>query len=279
MTAGLLVVIMVLSLVACTGNGGEPSTLAVTFYDVGKADCILIQAEGHNILIDSGYDSTASTVLYELNHNNIEHLDALIITHYDKDHVGGAAYLVNNLEIDKVYLPGYEGSSKVYTKFIEAVDAKGISKAVVSSDISFDVGKTTLSIFASTIEYAGGGDSKEGNDNDCSLVIAANYGMSSFLFAGDIEKDGIKAFLAANRGNFDVIKMPHHGKLAKNTEELIAAVSPEIAVITDSSDEPADESVCNLLQQKNIQIFSSAEKGNITITTSGEGTYRTVTEK
>ena len=215
------------------------SQLRVTSIDVGKGDCILISKGDKNIMIDTGYEDTADKIISYMKEQGTDKLDYLIVTHYDKDHVGGAAKIAENIPIDKILLPDVEGRSSYYKALMNVISDKQISFTQVSEDISFTLGEVCFKVLASDVEYELSGE--EWNDNDISLVITAVYKKDSYLFAGDLENDGIKSFLAKDEGSFDVIKMPHHGQKSKKTDELIEAVSPKLAVITDSNDDPAEE--------------------------------------
>ena len=70
---------------AAAEPAGDP--LRVTFFDVGKGDCILVSRGGCSVMIDTGYAETADNVAAAMRQQGIDHLDALILTHYDRDHV------------------------------------------------------------------------------------------------------------------------------------------------------------------------------------------------
>ena len=55
-------------------------------------------------------------------------MDVLVITHFDKDHVGGADTLVEGMEIGEVLLPDYEGIHTEYLDFMHALEKKRISR-------------------------------------------------------------------------------------------------------------------------------------------------------
>ncbi len=260
---------------AACGKSKSSEYLTVTFIDVGKGDCILAECGGCTLMIDTGYEETAESVLEHLSENGIERLDALIITHYDKDHVGGAADIVGDIPVSQIYLPDYKGRGGVYKSFVKVLDEKGISADNVSQDIVFSLGGVEYTVFASEIEYDDSG--KEGNDNDVSLVVSAVHGNDSYLFAGDIEKDGIKSLVNKLDREYDVLKMPHHGRKASNTDKLLEAVGAKIAVITDSEDEPADNKVLSLLDD--TEVYRSAVSGDITIESGGGGEYSVYEEK
>ena len=261
----------------CAKRDGQTATdaaeqMRVTFIDVGKGDCILLEKDGVFALIDAGYEDTSDDVISFLKKQGEETLDAFIVTHYDKDHVGGAAAVAQAFAVKQGYLPGYTGHSKYYTALMKAIVERDLTYRQVTEDVSFTLSDVTVDIFASSVEYVYDG-TEEGNDNDASLVISAVYGQDSYLFAGDLEKAGVSAFLAADRGTYDVVKMPHHGNAKKNTDDFIEAVRPKIAVITDGADDPAEEKTLNLLAQAGAKTYRTAEIGTITVISEGSGTY------
>ena len=71
-------------------NGGEEDgyNLKIYFWNAGKADAILISNNDRYIMIDTGEESLSNNILQYFKNNGIEMLDYLIITHFDKDHVG-----------------------------------------------------------------------------------------------------------------------------------------------------------------------------------------------
>ena len=250
----------------------EGAPLRVTFFDVGKGDCILLEQDGAFMMIDAGYDETSGDVIAFLEEQGATALEALIITHYDKDHVGGAAAVVNAVPVKQVYLPGYEGHSKYYTALMKALVENDLPYRQVKEDVSFALSGVSIAVYASAVEYVYDG-TKEGNDNNVSLVIAASYGQDSYLFAGDLEKAGISAYLEAGRGAFDVVKMPHHGSKKKNTDDFIADVQPKIAVITDSAADPAEAETLELLADAGADVYRTGQLGTVVITSTGRGTY------
>ena len=85
--------------------------LRVDFIDVGKGDCILIRSENHTVMIDTGYKETADDVFDFLDSSGVSEIDALILTHYDKDHIGGAKEVLSRYQVDKIYVPDYDNDS------------------------------------------------------------------------------------------------------------------------------------------------------------------------
>ena len=279
---GLPIIVLLCSIIcfsaACSSRKTEDSNLQITVLNVGKGDCILLTKDGSCVLIDAGYDDTSGEVISFLQKKNVEQLDYFIVTHYDKDHVGGAAAVAENISIGQIYLPDYEGESKYYTALMDVVEDRSLAAEKVSDNISFTLADVNYEIYASDVEYVPSDGNEEGNDNDVSLVIATYWNEDSYLFAGDIEEDGIESFLENGHGSFDVVKMPHHGRKESNTGDFIESTQPKIALITDSEDDPADDKVLNLLAEAGADVYRTSQCGTIVLTGAGTGEYNVTTE-
>ena len=253
--------------------------MTVTYIDVGKGDCILLQFKDKSMIIDTGYSYSTDKICEVLEKKGISSLDCLVITHYDKDHVGGAKDIISACSPSVVYLPNYEGDSSAYINMMTVLENNGIPYEKVSEDVTFSFDEADICIYKSEIEYIEGTDDEEGNDNDVSLVVSAVYGDDSYLFPGDIEKKGTKSFLSKDLGSFDVVKMPHHGRKNSNTDDLIEKTGMKYAVITDSEDSPADDETIMLLNDAGAKIYRTSVNGTIEISGNGTGIYTVTTEK
>lgn len=287
----LLTFVLALLTVACgaqtksaTSDGGVldggASSLhtRVTCIDVGKGDCILVEAGGTAVLIDTGYRDTAGKVLSCLAERGIGHLDSIVLTHYDRDHVSGLRAVAEALDIDTVYLPSYKGSDKNYDTTMATIGDLSLAKKPITKETQCKLGQADLTIYPSGVAYEPGVRGEEGNDNDASLVVALRCGDDSYLFAGDLEEEGIEAYLQAGRGHYDVLKMPHHGERDGNTEDLLDDVGPRIALITDSSDDPADKKTSKLLKKRDVETYRTSVDGTIVVEGDGSGSYAVTTE-
>ena len=263
-----------------SANPGASPSLRVSYIDVGKGDCMLVQANGAAILIDAGYDKTAKDVLSLLQEQGIKQLDAVVLTHYDRDHVSGIYDIGKGVDIGTIYLPGYEGSDDNYYECIDAVEKLEVPSKLVTKKLDLNVGGARLTVYPSTVTYQpGSDDGEEGNDNDMSLVATLTNGSDSYLFAGDLEEEGIDAYLAGKHGTFDVLKMPHHGRNSSNTEDFVDDVRPQIAIITDSKKESADKKVTKLLKSYDAEAYRTSKDGTIVVESDGNGNYQVSTSK
>lgn len=255
--------ILVLSLCSCTEKEIKVSDLQITALNVGKADCFVITSPEANIVVDTGEADTVGYVCDYLNKNNITQIDALIISHFDKDHVGGAAEIIESYDVKAVYTTYYESKqSDEVTAYHSALEKKELSANAISEMTEIKTGDMNwLFIPPESTDYG------NNTGNDSSLVAKLEYNGKTMLFTGDIEKDRINEMLSDNSEilDCDILKVPHHGVKEKNTDELIEACSPKYAIITSSLDEPEDDKTNNLLTEADVETFYT-KNGDITIT-------------
>jgi len=263
----------------CGEAQGSTGDVCVSFIDVGKGDCILLQAGDSSALIDAGYEDTSVKVLSHLREHGVDHLDCLIITHYDRDHIGGVRPIGNALPIDVVYLPGYEGSDKNYRALMASVKDLGLAAKQVDEEVSLKLGEAVLDVFPSDVAYVPGTKGEEGNDNDLSLVVTLTFKNDSYFFAGDLEKEGLEAYLEHPHGRFDVLKMPHHGQKSPLTDELLESVRPKVAVITDGSDDPASKKTLKMLDEIGADSYCTSSTGTVVVKSDGTGRYSVSTTR
>ena len=98
---------MFLIVSGCSSPSDDSQQMSLTIFKIGKADSILISYYDQHILNDTGEDADTEGILTYLQKNQIAKLHALIITQFDKNHVGGADKIVENIDIDNIYTANY----------------------------------------------------------------------------------------------------------------------------------------------------------------------------
>ncbi len=217
------------TLLTLTACAAQAQTLTVEFYDVGKADAMLITApSGFRMLIDAGTNKAGKTLAARLALEGIEHIDVMLITHFDKDHVGGADRILGALPVDRVILPVYDKESKQHTQFMEALEAlEGITTHLmeIQSDMTMQSPDGVELSVTSAHRSSYGAD----EENDFSLCTRLSYGQTRFLFPGDAE-DARTAELLTGGYDLacDVLKVPHHGRFHETSGALLDAAAAHI---------------------------------------------------
>ncbi len=282
--ACLLLLVCVLSLAACDhgGNGSttptsEPTEIPATGCEVhilaiGKADAILLLADGKAMLIDAGYKHNAEEVVSYLKNHGVTRLEYVILTHGDKDHVGGMADVLRTFDVGTVLLSPKKEKSEYYADMVTVIQQKNITW------LSPEVG-TTYSLGTATFQTLAPGPKalKEGSDNDASIAIRFAYGNRSFLLMGDAlsttEKELMDSTLSIRA---DVLKTGHHGKSDATNKKFLKAVQPTYAVICCGESEVDDEAgepsskVLELLDDFHVKTLRTDETGTIVFTTDGK---------
>lgn len=97
--------------------------LTITALPVGKADALILKTDDWAAMIDTGEERDGSYIRETLEAAGIDHLNLLLVTHFDKDHVGSAAELLGTVGADQVLMPDYEGTRPEYAAFLSALEA------------------------------------------------------------------------------------------------------------------------------------------------------------
>ncbi len=232
--------------------------VTITAFSVGKADALLLLCGDTAVLVDAGEEDDGPEILRELRKRGVSRLDLLLITHFDKDHVGGASYLMDQLDIASVMMPDYEGERPEYEAFVRRLQGHPNVRRP-DAQVQFSTGALEWTVWpAENPEQFQDGEKEY--DNDLSLVAQAVYGESRFLLTGDIEKARIRQMLDTGTDwSCDWIKMPHHGRYEKAQEELLDAAQPSFAVICCSEKNPAEEKTLKMLERRGITCLDTSK--------------------
>ena len=261
----LLFECMFFLLSGCGKQTQENQGIRITFFDVGKGDAILIETDEHIVLIDSGYDDTSGVILRYLAKRNVQRLDYMILTHFDKDHVGGADRILEAVEVGEVLQPDYESDAKQYLEYQETMKNQEKLAHLVTQTERFSLDGADFLVYPPQQEEY------EEEDNDFSLVISMTYGSRSFLFAGDCERERLNELLVQTEFSLshDVLKIPHHGREEKNTVEFLKTVSPTIAVFTCPEEMEIEEDISEVLEEMGTLSYLTGQ-GTVTCVCDGD---------
>lgn len=252
--------LVVLTLCLCIGlSWAEPMTddFRMTMLDVGQGQAILLQSEGKTYLVDCGGDydeETADIVSETLLSQGIRRLDGIVLTHYDGDHSGGAAYLLSRIDTDLLLLPHSNDAGGVGAYLAEIVE-DGVWRIKKDTVLSF--GNAKLTLFA-PISYNSG--------NESSMSVLFQTEKCAILITGDMGEDGERLLMKYHElPQVDVLVVGHHGSKYSTSELLLETVCPSFAFISvgeNSYGHPAQVILDRLVQYGCI-IYRTDENGTI----------------
>ncbi|HYN21444.1 MAG TPA: ComEC/Rec2 family competence protein, partial [Thermoanaerobaculia bacterium] len=196
--------------------------------DVGQGDAILIRDGKRAVLVDGGGwrtgDLGGRVLLPALLAEGVRRLDAVVMSHPDRDHCGGLVDIAAYLLIDEIWMgPGWEPDG-----------CAGRLASVPGARIRFlwagqqeIVGRWTLRVLHPDPEERRG-------INERSLVIRAEALGRSFLLTGDIESWAEMKLLSCceKEVRVDVLKVAHHGSKTSSTESFLDVARPRLALVS-----------------------------------------------
>lgn len=234
----------------------------VTAFDVGQGQCIYVKSDSVSVMIDCGGDdgeNNGENVARNLLMSGNAKLDALILTHYDIDHVCGAAQLMQRVKISTLYLPEIPDDSGNREWLIQTAQKRGIVIVPVAEDMQLQFSGGTIDLFAPE------------NPNGKNASISALMSIENYdiLVTGDIDTNREEELLAKHTiPKLEVLVAGHHGSKYSTGTQLLAQTCPDVVVICvgkNSYGHPTQE-VLDRVSEMGAAIYRTDLDGDITIT-------------
>lgn len=256
--------------------------LRVTFLSVGEGDAAVMRFSGGRVmLIDAGgawpggFDFGERVVARYLWREKIMRVDYLVVSHPDLDHFGGMAFVARNFSPREFWVTAALKPEPMYTALMAEVAAGKIPLRIVDSSMR------PLMLGGASVRCLGPAPNEVQNrDNNLSMVlrigqgsqnISQNLPAPSVLFTGDIEAAGERALLARTPAAMlaaTVLKAPHHGSRTSSSSAFIAAVRPQVAILSlgyrNHFGFPAPEIVARYLEA-GARVFRTDRSGAVSV--------------
>jgi competence protein ComEC len=241
-----------------------PNGLRITFLDVGQGDGALLQVPAGAVLIDEG--PPEADVAGQLRKLGVENLSLVVLTHPQRDHVGGAAKVLERLRVGLVLDPALPNKSPEERSALDAARRREVRIVAARAGQGYRIGRLRLQILWPDGPGPPGADS-----NDHATVVLASYGDVEALMTADAESE------VTNRLRVqpvEILKVAHHGSADPGLPGLLDRIRPKIAVISVGADNdyghPDPETVAALESSPGLALYRTDRDGRVVVESDGE---------
>ena len=260
----------------------ERGKFELSAIDVGQGDSLLAAfPDGRLMLIDAGgipsfgrlrkpgIDIGEDVVSPYLWTRSIKRLDVVVMTHAHEDHMGGMSAILKNFKPRELWA-GAVAESPEWIGVRQTARDLGIPVRLLRRSDPFNWGGVTLHVLAPGPDYEADVTPK----NDDSLVMRVQFGSTSFLLTGDMEKKiEEQLFYAGLLEPADVLKVGHHGSRTSSAPDLLDAVHPAFGIVSvgfeNSYGHPHPLTI-EALRQRHIAVLRTDEQGLIKVLSDGK---------
>ena len=236
---------------------------SVTVLDVGQADAILIRQGGTVALVDCGLDERVVSALVR---NNVHHIDAVFVTHWDEDHWGGLPDVLDQFSVGTIAV----AANALEDAPAEVLNRPGVTYMQVARGDTIDIGT-----FRARVMWPF--DTVDGEGNEDSLVLLLSYAQGGqslrLLLTGDAELDQEREFVQ-EVGDIDVLKLGHHGSKVSVDLDLLGTLKPELSIASAGEGNryghPSD-ACTDAVRDAGGAFACTIEQGDITVSPTATG--------
>jgi competence protein ComEC len=288
---GLLLAVIIFHPLSAARADGK---LHVDFLDVGQGDSALVtMPDGATLLIDGGgrpnidwqtSDDVDTDKRFERDTRSIgervvseylwarglDHIDYILPTHADADHIDGLNDVARNFKVRGAIVSRTPADDAEYIRFAQTMKTASVSIERIGAGDILHFGEVAIDVL-----WPSPADNSDApwRNND-GTVLRIRYGNQAFLFTADIEKEAERGIV--NQGTdlrSNIVKVAHHGSRTSSTPDFIAATRASLAIIsvgrTSIFGHPNKE-VVDRWRATGAQMMTTGERGTISVVTDGK---------
>lgn len=210
--------LLLLPSVTSTTPAPELGAWRMTAFDVGQGGAVLVETKTQALLFDTGWrygdvDAVERVILPELRALGVKHLDHVVVSHPDNDHVGGLSRLERTRSIGHIVGSGLQRHDVLACQAGQSWQADGVTFEFLHPDND-----------CSSQALAGL------ERNRCSCVLAVHGQHHRALLTGDIDASIERRLLKRLSTPFDVVMVAHHGSHTSSDVSWVRQVGATHAV-------------------------------------------------
>lgn len=240
-----------------------PTGLRITFLDVGQGDAILLQVPEGAVLVDQG--PPEADVARQLRGLGIRRLSALVLTHPQRDHIGGAETVLRRLAVDRVLDPRLAVSGPFERAALAVAAERRVPVVETRAGDSFRLGRLRLRTLWPDRPGTAADD-----PNLLPIVLLATYGSVDALLTADAET-GVTARLRST--HVEILKVAHHGSADPGLEAELRELRPSVAVIScgrgNDYGHPTPSTLAALRASPGLALYRTDEDGRVVVESDG----------
>ena len=240
--------------------------------DVDQGDSLFIESPtGTQILVDAGPPRKILSQLARVMSPFDRHIDAVIVTNPDQDHIGGFLDVLKVYKVDRVFEPGTYNDSKTYQNLKTEIKNKNIPDILAKKGMRLNIGGGA----AIDILFPDR-DVSFWDSNDGSIVAKLIYGKTSIILTGDATVETEKIILdkySKTSLASDILKIGHHGSRTSTSASFVQTVAPTYALISNGKDNNyghPHQDTLDTLVSFGAKIFRTDLLGTIIMKSDGE---------
>jgi competence protein ComEC len=240
-----------------------PTGFRMTVLDVGQGDSILLQVPQGAVLVDQG--PPEGKVAQQLRELGVRRLSALVLTHPQRDHIGGAETILRRIAVDRVLDPRLAVSGPYERSALAAAADRNVLVAETRAGAAFRLGRLRLRVL-----WPDRAGTQSTDPNLLPIVLLATYGEVDALLTADAETD-VTAPLLSRR--IEILKVAHHGSADPGLANELRELRPTLAVIScgrgNDYGHPRASTLAALRASPGLTLFRTDEDGRVVIESDG----------